>query len=343
MSDTSSKKARIRLVLDAMGGDHAPGNEIEGAVEFAKSYGNALDYEIIFIGKESIITDSLKKYDTSSLNFRIVNADEVVAMGDDPVAALKTKKQSSIYKALEMIRDGEADAFISAGNTGAMLSFSTVILGRLKGVSRPTIGSFFPTASANPVLVVDVGANAEVRPQFLYEFGIMGSIYVEHILGIKNPTVGLLNIGEEKSKGTEVVQEAYKIMQEGKLNFKGNVEGRDILKGTTDVVVCDGFTGNIILKFAESFLPLLKNTMRGYAGKGLMSKIKVGAVAPVLKDVLKQLDYQEYGGVPLLGVKGVVIIGHGSSSPKALMNMIKRGAEVFEKGINKKIEDVLNK
>jgi glycerol-3-phosphate acyltransferase PlsX len=262
-------------------------------------------------------------------------------MNDDPTDAIKNKKESSIYKGLEFHKSGKSDAFVSAGNTGAMLAVSTVLLGRVKGVSRPTIGSFFPSVSDLPVLVLDVGATIEPKAKYLYEFAVMGSIYYKEIIGKQNPSIGLLNVGEEEIKGTEIVKETYSLLKKSSLNFIGNVEGRDIFDSKSDIVICDGFVGNIVLKFAESFLGLLKSTIKDYSEKSLFNKVKVGIMVPVLKDILKTLDYQNYGGVPLLGVNGVSIIGHGKSSPIALENMILTAKEMVTAEINSKIEKAL--
>jgi glycerol-3-phosphate acyltransferase PlsX len=222
------------------------------------------------------------------------------------------------------------------------MSGGTLILGRIRGVTRPTIASFFPTVRSQPTLVVDVGANVDCKPRFLYEFGVMGSIYVREVLGISNPRVALLNVGEEDSKGNTLVLEAHRMMRDSKeVHFVGNTEGRDILMGSVDVVVCDGFTGNIVLKFAESFVTLLRTKLKDFASRSLFNKISVALMVPTLRRVLKEFDYQEYGGVPLLGVNGVVIIGHGKSSPLAIKNMILRAVEVIDKNVNRRIEEAL--
>lgn len=340
MEQTGRSQPRTRIALDAMGGDNAPRTEIEGAVSALRRLGSEI--EIVFIGREDSIKSALAAIDTSGLSYSIVHADETVGMEEDPTSVFRKKKNSSLYRGLEMHAAGEVDAFVSAGNTGAVMSVATLLLGRIKGVSRPTIGSFMPNEHGTATLLLDVGANAEVRPKFLYEFAVMGSIYSRQIRGVEQPRVGLLNIGEEPSKGTEVVLQAYSELQNSKaIHFIGNVEGRDIFKGTADVVVCDGFTGNIVLKFAESMLGLLKSRLKSYASRGLLSKLAIALVVPTLKKVLKDLDYQEYGGVPLLGVRGVVIIGHGSSTPLAIQNMILVANEMVNKNVNQRIEEAL--
>lgn len=330
---------KIRIALDVMGGDFAPINEINAAISISEKYSNEI--EIILIGKKSIIIEELKKQNKATDSFEIFEADDVITMNDDPTDAIKNKKESSIYKGLEFHKNSNSDAFVSAGNTGAMLSLSTVLLGRVKGVARPTIGSFFPSVSEYPVLVMDVGATVEPKARYLYEFAVMGSIYYKEIIGKSNPSVGLLNVGEEEIKGTEIIKETYKLLKNSNLNFIGNIEGRDIFEAKSDIVICDGFVGNIVLKFAESFLNLLKSTIKDYSEKSFLNKAKVGLMIPVLKDVLKSLDYQNYGGVPLLGVNGVSIIGHGKSSPKALENMILTAKDMVNADINLKIEKAL--
>ncbi|MBU2471831.1 MAG: phosphate acyltransferase PlsX, partial [Bacteroidetes bacterium] len=241
---------------------------------------------------------------------------------------------------LTLHKEGKADAFISAGNTGAVMSASTIILGRAEGVSRPTIGTPFPTEKG-PCLLLDAGANVDCKPQHLLEFGMMGSIYANYILGYDNPTVGLINIGEESTKGNEITLEAYNLLQKSKLNFIGNIEGRDILKGKANVIVCDGFVGNIVLKFAESVLGLLKAKFKDYTASNLLNKIWVGLMYRTLKKILKDFDYQEHGGVPLLGVNGISIIGHGGSTPKAIMNMILKAEDMLIKEVDRHIAEIM--
>lgn len=338
-----SKSKTLRLALDAMGGDFAPRNEVMGAFDAFKEKGKNLDFEIVFIGIEDKIKSVLNSFDHSGFKYSIVHTDEVVEMDDDSTIALKKKKNSSLYKGLEMHAAGEADAFLSAGNTGAMLSTATVLLGRIPGVSRPTIGSFFPSVIKTPALLLDVGANITVKPQHLYEFGVMGSIYANYLLNIENPRVAILNIGEEKSKGTDTLLKAYELFLGSDINFIGNVEGRDILHGAADVVVCDGYTGNIVLKFAESIVKFMKLQLKNYADKAFTNKLKLLFLKNTLKDIFADFDYQNYGGVPFLGVNGVVVVGHGKSTQLAIKNMIFKATEIIEKDINIKIGNALNK
>lgn len=320
-----------------MGGDHAPASEVAGSLLALKELGSQV--EIILVGR----TDAVKPLLTSGSDaLQLVHADDVVGMGDEPSSILKTRQQSSLYIGLALMRDGKADAFVSGGNTGAVMASATMMCGRIKGVSRPTIGSFFPTTNTRPTLVVDVGANVESKPRFMVDYAIMGSVYYQQIMNVARPSVGLLNVGEEPEKGTEAIRETHAtLLTKHNVRFVGNVEGRDILKGTVDVVVCDGFEGNIVLKFAESVLVFLKARFRAFAQRGPLQKLAMGAFKPILKAVLKDMDYQEYGGVPLLGINGVVIIGHGSSSPKAIANMIRRAVDVVRLDVNGHIERAL--
>lgn len=327
-----------------MGGDFAPMNEVQGAISVFDTKPQDLDLEIILIGNENKIKNAIEQSDKGKLNnmnYSIIHTDEVITMDDEPTTALKKKKNSSLYKGLELHSQGYADAFVSAGNTGAVLSTATILNGRINGVSRPTIGSFFPSKNRYPTLVLDVGANIDAKPRYLFEFAVMGSIYATQMLGLEHPKVGLLNIGEEESKGSEILLEAYQLLKHSHLNFIGNVEGRDILNGTADVVICDGFTGNVILKFAESVLDLFKTKLRSYARKNLFNTFMFGLLKPAFRSVLSEFDYQKYGGVPILGINGVVIIGHGKSSPLAIQNMIYKAIEQIKKEINRKIENAL--
>ncbi len=333
----------LRIAIDAMGGDFAPLNEIEGAILAFRQFAGTKEVDFIFFGPEELLRKELSARAPKEMRYTVVDAPEVITMKDEPAAALRSKKNSTIVRGINYHRDGHADAFLSAGNTGAVMSGGTLLLGRIRGVSRPTIASFFPTTGTQPCLVVDVGANVDCKPKFLYEFGVMGSIYVNQILGIRSPKVGLLNVGEEESKGNTLALEAFALMRtSAAMNFVGNTEGRDIFMGACDVVVCDGFTGNIVLKLAESFINVLRIKLKDFSSRSFFNKLSVALMIPTMRRVLKEFDYQEYGGVPLLGVNGVVIIGHGKSSPLAIKNMVVRATEVIERQINKRIEDALS-
>jgi phosphate acyltransferase len=329
---------KLRIALDAMGGDYAPQREVAAAIDALRIANGGFD--LILTGDEQLIRRELKAQHAGNLPIEIIHTSQVISMGDSPTAALKQKKDSSLAVGMRLHQEGKADAMVSAGNTGAVLSAATLVLGRIAGVSRPTIGTFIPAAKGF-CLMVDAGANVECRAQHLYEFGVMGSIYFQIIMKKDRPTVALINVGEEKSKGTEAVLEAYKLLSDSKLNFIGNVEGRDILKATADVVVCDGFTGNIILKFGESVVPFLKAKLKNFSERGLIQKLAVGLALWPLKASLSDLDPNKEGGVPVLGVKGVAIIGHGSSTAVGLRNMILRAAEVAQSQINQQIEAAL--
>jgi len=335
---TNSLGQKLKIVLDAMGGDHAPANEVAGAVQSLQQSGN--EFEVILVGKEDEIRAELGAHHAQGLACSVVHADEVIEMNDSPTVALKQKKNSSLAVGVRLHKEGRADAFASIGNTGAVLSASTLILGRIRGVSRPTIGAFFPSETG-VCLLVDAGTNVDCRAQHLYEFAVMGSIYAKRVFKYENPKVGLLNIGEERVKGSEVAQEAHKMLESSNLNFIGNVEGRDILKGKAQVVVCDGFVGNVVLKFGESIPGFMKAKLKQYAGKSLWRKLLIGLARGSLRASLREMDYEEFGGVPVLGVNGVSIIGHGGSSPKAIKNMILKAAEVANSQLNKYIEEAM--
>jgi glycerol-3-phosphate acyltransferase PlsX len=320
-----------------MGGDFAPTNVVAGALEALRETDNR--FEVVFVGPEELLRQELPAASSGDA-FRIVHASQVIDMHDGPTAALKQKKDSTIAVGITLHHEGQADAFVSAGNTGAVMSASTLILGRIEGVSRPTIGAFFPSEQG-VCLIVDAGANVDCRPRHLFEFGMMGSIYVQEMFGVANPTVGLLNIGEEETKGNEAAKEAHELLRAGKLNFIGNVEGRDILVGKAQVVVCDGFVGNVLLKFGESVPAFLKTRLKEHAQGGLLTKLAALAMRPTLRSALKSLDYEEHGGVPVLGVNGVSIIGHGKSTPKAFKNMILKAEEMAQKSINRRIQEAL--
>lgn len=322
-----------------MGGDFAPHSVVSGALDALRQTRNR--FEVLLVGPDQQVRAELETFDQRGLLFQIINAKEVIDMQDAATSPLKQKKDSSIAVGITMHKNGQADAFVSAGNSGAVMSASTLILGRIEGVGRPTIGTFLPSEQG-VCLVLDAGANVDCKPQHLFEFAVMGSIYTSKILQIDSPTVGLLSIGEERSKGNEVTLEAHKLLANSKLNFIGNVEGGDILKGKANIVVCDGFVGNVVLKFAESVLDLLKSRFRTQAATNIFRKIWVGMMYGTLKKILKDFDYQEHGGVPLLGVNGVSIIGHGKSTPKAIKNMILRAEEMVQNNINRHIQEALS-
>lgn len=339
MNNSVLKKDACRIAVDAMGGDYAPQNAIEGAV-LAQSVNKNL---IVFlVGDKEKITSILKEGNLSFDESRIIHASQVIDMSDPAASSLKSKPYSSIVIGAQLVRDGKADAFVSAGNTGAMMTASTLLIGRIPGVGRPTIGAEMPSKKGICYLY-DVGAGKDSKPQHLVEYAIMGSLYASMMGGIENPTVGLLSMGEEESKGNELTLAANKLFKDSKLNYIGNVEGRDILNGTADVIVCDGFVGNIVLKFGESVPSLLKHMLRTEANKSFTSKLMIGLAQKTLRKVFKPFDYQEHGGVPLLGVNGISIIGHGSSTPKAIKNMVLKASLMHERNLINNIETSLKK
>ena len=338
MKNSGNNSSRCRIVVDAMGGDFAPANAVKGAVE---AFNQNKTFDLFLVGKEKKIIEVLSSGNLSFSKDFIVNADEVIEMADSPASSLKSKPNSSIVIGAQLVRDKKADAFVSAGNTGAMMAASTLIIGRISGLGRPTIGAEMPNVNGICYLY-DVGASKDSKPIHLFEYAIMGTIFAKEMGGIANPKVGVLSMGEEEGKGNEVTEAAAKLLKESRLNFIGNVEGRDILAGNVDVVVCDGYVGNIILKFGESVPKLLKHLLTKTAEKSFFDKLLIGLSKNALKKSLKSLDYQEYGGVPLLGVNGISIIGHGSSSVRAIKNMVLRANEMHQKQLVQKMTNAIS-
>jgi glycerol-3-phosphate acyltransferase PlsX len=325
----------MKIVVDAMGGDHAPEAAVEGAVMAAREY----ETEIILTGLSDQIHAVLDRLDPDhNLPILVVHADEVVEMHDSPGKVLRSKRKSSMKIGLDLVKDGTASAFLSAGNTGAVLAYSTVILRPLNGVDRPAIAIQLPTLKGNAILL-DAGANVDCKTSQLFQFGIMGHVFAEHILGKQNPRVGLLSIGEEDGKGNEIVKEAFQMLKASHINFIGNVEGKEVYRGNADVIVCDGFTGNVALKISESLAEMIGTNLKRMFQSNWLSKLGYLLLKPQLDEFKKKVDYSETGGAPLLGVNGVVIIAHGSSSAKAIKNAINRARELSEKNINAHIRE----
>lgn len=321
------------IALDAMGGDRGPTVTVEGAVAAARE----LNLSVLLVGNEEEIGRALNRHATKGLSIAIRHAPEAVGMQESPSAALRKKKQSSIRVGLELVKNGEADAFISAGNTGAVMATALITLGPLPGVERPAIALIIPTLKGQSILL-DVGANADCKARHLLQFAIMGNVYARQIMGKRLPTVGLLSIGEEESKGNELTRDAFKgLEEEQSLNFIGNVEGREVLTGTADVIVCDGFTGNIALKIIEGAAEFFTRLLKEELGKGLAGMAGALLARGAFKRFKKAVDYTEYGGAPLLGVRGICIISHGRSTGKALKNAIRVAAECVE---NRVIEHI---
>lgn len=318
----------IRIALDAMGGDFAPQVPVEGALAALEE--SPASIEIQLVGAPDAVGDELARHDAASDRITVVEATEVIGMAEKPLQAVRSKRKSSIRVALEMQKAGRTDAFISAGNTGAVMAASTLLLGLHAGVERPAIGTLFPTMG-QPTLVLDAGANIDCSPRELRGFAHIGSVYARDVLGRAEPTVGLLNIGEEEEKGNQAVRGAYELLKaEEGIHFLGNVEGRDILSGHCDVVVCDGFVGNVLLKFYETVAHLFGDLLK----REVESEVLRSAG---MQRVFKVLDYSEYGGAPLLGVRGVSIICHGRSPARAIKNAIRVAVQAVESGLTQHI------
>lgn len=321
----------MKIAVDAMGGDYAPEEVVLGAIEAVKSY----SLDVVLVGDTNKIKEVLNRYgakDNSHLS--IVHASQVIDMGEHPAQAIRKKKDASIVVATQLVKDGACDAVVAPGSTGAAVTAALLGLGRIKGIERPCIATPIPSKKGITVLL-DSGANANSKPKHLVEGAIMGSHYAKYILGVDKPAVGLLNIGEEASKGNELAQATYPLLEKLKtISFYGNVEGRDIPKGTVDVVVCDGFVGNVILKFGEGMamfiIRLVKDTIKS---SGFIAKLGALAVYPALRTLKKRLDFTEYGGAPLLGVDGSFIICHGSSKAKAIKNAIRVAGELAQQDV----------
>ncbi len=331
----------MRIVVDAFGSDNCPGPDVAGAVMAAREWGD----ELILVGPEGRTREELAKHDIRGLNIRIVHAPEVLTMADH-AEDVRSKENSSIRVGMRMVKTGEADAFVSAGNTIACLSSAIFDLQRIRGIRRPALATIYPVGF-KPLLLLDVGATADPKPEYLLQFAQMGVIYAEKILGISKPRVGLLANGEEPEKGTMVLRDTFGVFKASDLNFVGNVEPKDVMKGAADVVVTDGFTGNIMLKTAESVASFVARLLKRYFWHAPLSKVGLLLMLPALivalpgmlfllpaiRRLLKHLDYAEYGGALLLGVDGVVIVGHGRSNAKAVKNAIRQGREAVDANI----------
>ena len=329
----------MKLALDAMGGDNAPAEIVKGALAAVKKY----PCEIVLVGNETVITEILNEEpDWKDFPITIKHTDEVIEMNEHPADAVRNKKNSSIVVATQLVKDGECDAVLSAGSTGAAVTAAQLILKRIHGIGRPTIATPIPTPEG-VTLLLDSGANVDSKPEHLVQSGIMGALYAEHVLGKKNPRVGLLNIGEEETKGNEQVKETYQILKNmTTINFTGNAEGRDIPTGKFDVIVCDGFVGNVVLKFAEGLAhTIFKVIKESIDAGGVPVKLAALLLAPVLTNLSKRLDASEYGGAPLLGVNGYCIISHGSSDAKAICNAIRVANEFVSGNVSEHIKTAL--
>jgi glycerol-3-phosphate acyltransferase PlsX len=329
----------LTIAVDAMGGDHAPQSEVEGAVRAARTLG----VKVILVGHEDVVRRELAQYeDYRELPIQIVHASERITMDDSAARAVRSKRDSSLRVASRLVRDGAAHGLVSAGNTGAILATAKMVQGVVPGVDRPALAGIFPTlVKGLPVVVVDVGANVDCSPRMLGQFAVMAEVYSRVILGRPKPRVGLLSIGEEDHKGNEVTRSAAPVLRSQKLNFIGNVEGRDIYSGQVDVVVCDGFIGNVALKVSEGLVEMVRHLLRESLEATITGKIGYALARTAFSDFKKRVDYSEYGGAPLLGVRGVCIICHGRSNANAIKNAIRVAKEFSEGNVNQRIEHEL--
>ncbi|MGB9846457.1 MAG: phosphate acyltransferase PlsX [Desulfotomaculales bacterium] len=316
----------MKIAVDAMGGDHAPREVIKGALEAVREFGQ----EVILVGDEEQIRKEIPGGLPELVS--IVHAPEVISMHESPAGAVRRKKNSSIVKAVQLIKEGAAGAVVSAGNTGAAMAAAVLLLGQIPGIDRPAIATLLPNRKGK-TLLLDSGANVDCKPVHLFQFALMGHLYAKEILGIKKPKLGLLSIGEEETKGNELTHATYRLLQHPSLNFIGNVEGRDIYEGTADIVVCDGFTGNIVLKAGEGMVTALLEMLKEEIKKSVPAKIGMALLLPALRSFWQKLDYTEYGGAPLLGVNGIVIICHGRSPARAIRNAIRLGRESVQNNL----------
>lgn len=326
----------VNVAVDAMGGDNAPGEIVKGAVE---AVGADRRIKVFLVGKEPVIREELKKYTYNAEQLEIIHAEEVIETAEPPVMAIRKKKDSSIVKCMNMVKEGRCDAVVSAGSTGAVLVGGQVIVGRIKGVERPPLAPLIPNAKGVSLLL-DCGANVDARPSQLLQFAKMGSIYMESVIGVKNPRVGLVNIGVEEEKGNALTKEAYPLLQNcPEIHFVGNVEARDIPAGVADVLVCEAFAGNIVLKMLEGVSSVLVSKIKEGMMSSLRSKIGALLVKPALKKTLKGFSTEEYGGAPLLGLNGLVVKTHGSSKAIEIQNSILQCIAFKEQNINEKIRE----
>ena len=331
---------KVIVALDAMGGDYAPEQTVQGAVNAVRS---SSDIKVILVGKEERLKEELyTKCGYSGDAIEIVNATEIIEMGDVPTLAIKNKKDSSLVVAMKLVRDGKADAVVSAGSTGAILVGGQLVVGRLRGIKRPPLAPFVPTTKGFSLLL-DCGANVDARPEHLVQFAQMGSIYYENVMGKKNPTVGILNIGTEEEKGNQLVKDTKPLLEQcGTINYVGSIESREIVRGAVDVIVCEAFVGNIVLKFFEGLTLTLFDSLKQGLMSSLRTKIGTLLVKPALKGLKKQFDTSSQGGAPLLGLKGLVVKAHGNSTSKEIEIAIKQCVSFKKQKINEKIKESIS-
>src|SRR3989441_1064270 len=326
------------IALDAMGSDRAPKPEVEGAIQAARHYG----VSVLLVGREATIYAELARHPSAAeLPIEIVHASEVITMNDKAARAVRSKRDSSLRVGLRLVRDGQAAGFVTAGNTGAAMATAKMVLGALPGVDRPALAAVFPTALRTGAMLLDVGANVDCKPHNLEQFAVMGEIYFRSMFGTKRPRVGLLSIGEEETKGNELTRDSFQLLKRLPLNFVGNVEGRDLYNGQVDVIVADGFVGNVALKISEGVANLVRTALKESLKATITRQVGALLSRSAFTDFKKRLDHTEYGGAPLLGVKGVCIITHGSSNANAMKNAVRVAVEFSKRKINESIEQRL--
>ncbi|PMB39346.1 phosphate acyltransferase [Fischerella thermalis CCMEE 5330] len=325
----------VRIAIDAMGGDHAPGEIVAGALRARDELG----VEVLLVGDPQQI-EAVLPPKTNLGQVQIVPAEDAIAMDEEPLSAIRRKPKASINVAMDLVKQGQADAVISAGHSGAAMAAALLRLGRLRGIDRPAIGAVFPTMIASKqVLILDVGANVDCRPKFLEQFAVMGSVYSQYVLGVPEPKVGLLNIGEEDCKGNDAAVRAHQLLRENsQIAFVGNAEGRDVLSGQFDVIVCDGFVGNVLLKFAEAIGEVMLQIVREELPQGLHGQLGTAILKPNLRRIKQRMDHAEHGGALLLGVDGICIIGHGSSQAPSIYNAIRLAKEAVDNQVLQRIQ-----
>lgn len=327
----------MKFAVDVFGGDNAPHAIIEGCAMALKQYD---DFSLILTGDEAVIRQELAKHEIHETRIEILHAPEIITLDEQPVLAIKRKKNSSMVKALELVRDKKAECFVSAGSTGAMLAGATLLVGRMKGVTRPALAPVLP-ARKGCVLLLDVGANTDCKPVYLQQFALMGKSYMQGVMNIENPRIGLINNGTESGKGNELTKATFKLLQQTPVNFSGNCEARDILSGDFDVLVCDGFVGNVVLKFMEGFAGTLFGILKDELTSGLRVKIGAALSKRAYKNIKKRMDYTEYGGAPLLGIDGGIIKAHGSSNAKAVCSAINQARRYVLGNVNDSIKNAI--
>ncbi len=328
----------ITIAVDALGGDHAPRPEVEGAVLAARELG----VRVMLVGQPGVVRHELAKHAHRGLAIELVPASEVITMKDSPMLAFRKKKDSSVHVAAKLVRAGRADGMVSAGNTGAVMAVARFGLGTLESVDRVALAAPFPTLRGGVSVMLDVGANVDSRVEHLLQFAVMGEIYYRAIFGTRRPKVALLSIGEEEMKGNELTREAHNRLKQLPLNFVGNVEGRDVFAGNVDVIVCDGFIGNVALKISEGVALLIVTMLKDALKSTLSSQVGSLLSRRAYQGFKKKIDYSEYGGAPLLGVRGITVIAHGSSNANAIKNAIRVAAELARAKMNEKIEQELS-